>query len=525
MKLEDYENVQQKEHMLHITFVRLSTDYRLYEIYEMYLLKKYKTLSLLILWRLSSTFLVQTAHVPDEYWQSLEVAHRLAFGYGYLTWEWTLNVRNYLYPFLMSVIYRILALASLDYVTILIMVPRMIQAILSAYGEYRFYKWTQNKRTMYSLCINWYWYYCATRTLINTVETALTMIALSMFPWRDGHIRNLNFLWIVGFLCTMRPTAAILWLPLCIYHFCTNWKNKLTLIGQYSIIAIVCCTSSILLDSFFCNTLVVSPWEFFRVNVLYKIGDFYGTHHFLWYILCGLPVLLGLYYVVFFVCVWEIVKHPTYFHRQTVMLFTIVWTICVYSLLSHKEFRFLLPLLPMLIFICTSCTYRVDANSTRIERQIFVVLLLITNVVPGFYFSMIHQRGSLDVMNIMHKEITDTNDNKADILFLTPCHATPLYSHLHVNVSATILTCEPNFHHSKNYINEADTFFVNPARWLSHRYSEKENVTIPSHVITFDNVSPEISEFLENYRLLSKVFYSLHPQPNYGRYIHVYKRK
>ena len=25
---------------------------------------------------------------PDEYWQSLEVAHRMVYGYGYLTWEW-----------------------------------------------------------------------------------------------------------------------------------------------------------------------------------------------------------------------------------------------------------------------------------------------------------------------------------------------------------------------------------------------------------------------------------------------------
>lgn len=25
---------------------------------------------------------------PDEYWQSLEVAHRLAHGYGFATWEW-----------------------------------------------------------------------------------------------------------------------------------------------------------------------------------------------------------------------------------------------------------------------------------------------------------------------------------------------------------------------------------------------------------------------------------------------------
>lgn len=30
--------------------------------------------------RLLSVFLVRTWFVPDEYWQSLEVAHRLAFG-------------------------------------------------------------------------------------------------------------------------------------------------------------------------------------------------------------------------------------------------------------------------------------------------------------------------------------------------------------------------------------------------------------------------------------------------------------
>ena len=38
--------------------------------------------------RVASVFLVQTNFVPDEYWQSVEVAHESAFGYGHLTWEW-----------------------------------------------------------------------------------------------------------------------------------------------------------------------------------------------------------------------------------------------------------------------------------------------------------------------------------------------------------------------------------------------------------------------------------------------------
>lgn len=34
----------------------------------------------LVIFRILSVFVVQTWYVPDEYWQSLEVSHKLAFG-------------------------------------------------------------------------------------------------------------------------------------------------------------------------------------------------------------------------------------------------------------------------------------------------------------------------------------------------------------------------------------------------------------------------------------------------------------
>lgn len=34
-----------------------------------------------VIYRMFNCFLVQTWFVPDEYWQSLEPAHNLAFGY------------------------------------------------------------------------------------------------------------------------------------------------------------------------------------------------------------------------------------------------------------------------------------------------------------------------------------------------------------------------------------------------------------------------------------------------------------
>ena len=34
----------------------------------------------------------------DETWQSVEIAHKLVFGYGHLTWEWVEGIRSYLHP-------------------------------------------------------------------------------------------------------------------------------------------------------------------------------------------------------------------------------------------------------------------------------------------------------------------------------------------------------------------------------------------------------------------------------------------
>ena len=36
-----------------------------------------------LVFRLVNALLVRTYFNPDEYWQSLEIAHRLVFGYGY----------------------------------------------------------------------------------------------------------------------------------------------------------------------------------------------------------------------------------------------------------------------------------------------------------------------------------------------------------------------------------------------------------------------------------------------------------
>jgi phosphatidylinositol glycan class B len=70
----------------------------------------------LFLFRTINALLVQTFFQPDEYWQSLEIAHRIVFGYGYETWEWRSSspVRSPLHALLFVPPYWILRVLRLD---------------------------------------------------------------------------------------------------------------------------------------------------------------------------------------------------------------------------------------------------------------------------------------------------------------------------------------------------------------------------------------------------------------------------
>lgn len=48
--------------------------------------------------RVFNSLTVQTFFQPDEYYQSLEPAWNLVYGYGETTWEWKEAIRGFLYP-------------------------------------------------------------------------------------------------------------------------------------------------------------------------------------------------------------------------------------------------------------------------------------------------------------------------------------------------------------------------------------------------------------------------------------------
>lgn len=121
-----------------------------------------------------------------------------------------------------------MALLNLDTVQLLIILPRILQATLSAYSDYRFFIWSGKKKwALFLMTISWFWFYTGSRTLSNTLETSLTTIALSYFPWYGESVK---YLWPAAFCCFLRPTAAIIWIPLVVYHLRKSKHSWLELI-------------------------------------------------------------------------------------------------------------------------------------------------------------------------------------------------------------------------------------------------------------------------------------------------------
>jgi phosphatidylinositol glycan class B len=73
-----------------------------------------KCLLLFIAWRVFGCLLAKSYLYPDEYWQSLEVAHKSVFGVGYLTWEWNRGLRSYLFPGIFIAFYAVLDFVGLS---------------------------------------------------------------------------------------------------------------------------------------------------------------------------------------------------------------------------------------------------------------------------------------------------------------------------------------------------------------------------------------------------------------------------
>ncbi|XP_067678293.1 GPI mannosyltransferase 3-like [Haliotis asinina] len=532
--------------------------------------------------RITNSLLIQTFFVPDEYWQSLEVAHNMAFHYGHLTWEWQEGIRGYTYPLSFALLYKFLHIFGLDNRVLLIKLPRMLQGVMAACGDLYLYRLSRllcdrptAQWTLLCQTLSWFTLYCSTRTLTNSTEAVLVTMALYYYPWpKSPQTSSLSkFLVLAALSVIVRPTAAILWVLLCCWHLQLNRASMPMLIKQYIQIGLVVLGLATMIDHMFYDRWIFVQLRFLQFNVLKGGSAFYGSHPWHWYLTQGYPVVMATHIVPFILGAWKA--------KNKVLLFVILWTVFIYSFLSHKEFRFLLPILPISMHYCgvyfqslckrpnlkkrkskktkhegdedlnesfnssismsdttdnqsllqpekqpsPSKLADLDPEVKRVQQhranlskaKVIVLILLVTNIPMALYFCLIHQRGTVDVMKFIHDASIEKN---VDVLFLMPCHSTPYYSYVHRNISMRFLTCEPNLQQLDNYTDEAEVFFHDPVRWLKTEYSGTR-LSWPSHIIYFSPLQGTVGSLLNQngYKQCARYFHTHLPEGRVGSHV------
>uniref|UniRef100_A0A6M2DB86 Mannosyltransferase n=1 Tax=Rhipicephalus microplus TaxID=6941 RepID=A0A6M2DB86_RHIMP len=160
----------------------------------------------------------------------------------------------------------------------------------------------------------------------------------------------------------------------------------------------------------------------------------------------------------------------------------------------------------------------------RLPRSWGITLAILLGVAffpPALYFGLFHQKGTLEAMDYLSKEL-DKHPGGGSVTFLMPCHSTPFYSHIHrSNVKMKFLTCEPNIKKKKNHKDEARDFFLDPVNGL--KMYGLGGMT--DYVVIYNSLYKHMIDFVVDFDLkFLKGFLHTHfPTAYVGKEVWIYK--
>ncbi|RGP70804.1 gpi mannosyltransferase 3 [Fusarium sporotrichioides] len=537
----------------------------------------------IIVIRLINAWWIATFFQPDEFFQSLEPAWNLAFGSqsgAWLTWEWQHQLRTSLHPALFAGVYLVADFIS-SYIlpvgilraSILVAAPQVLQAIIAGLGDW--FTWqlavsiygANSNVSFFALFLQlfnpWQWY-CSTRTFSNSLEMSLTVMAMYYWPWNLLGVAQttkenpksapiLKSLWplraslcLAALAVVLRPTNVLIWATIVLFtvtRISFQGPSPLTLSTVFTLIReAILCGSLILAISVASDRQYFGFWTFPAYNFLHfnlskSLAVFYGRSPWHYYFLQGLPLICTTSLPFAVSALYKPTAHATSTQQSNVLktlAYTVFTTIGALSLITHKEVRFIYPLLPALSILAAPCAASFftsqpspTTNNPRPRPQIrnkrYLFVALCVNIFLAGYLSFFHQPAPLNVLTYLRHEYerihpdsvqlaqtsrfsaTPEKQDELFALFLMPCHSTPWRSHLiYPGLRAYALTCEPPLHtepdtpERENYRDEADRFYDNPIPFLtSELFSPAKALAVPRYIIGFEGIEPWLQEFVQ----------------------------
>ncbi len=458
----------------------------------------------LLLFRLFiNTYLVQTFFSPDEYYQLIEVSYSIVFPEkpSTLTWEWVTSntIRGYLHPIIFAIPLFVCKELLGESLLWKLVTPwtffKMVEAFFQACTDYftiqlgsvllgqsiktKTQKLNWVPMLLWHVVLDWFCFYCGVSPFSNSLETCLTTMALYMYYKFENATHHVDkywkFLYLAGFAVVVRPTNLFIWIPFLLLRRPFSTKDVMMGIAPMVLLWLFI---SIALDTFMYGQFTFVMWNFIQFNVIQQMSHLYGVQPWHWYFTQGLPVILGFQVIPF---LWACKSFKNFTRNLKFLFLILIYVITVYSVFAHKEFRFIFPIVPIcIIYISIGTQNLKERSQSSFIWKVLVAMYVILNVIIMLYFSLVHQRGTMDVVRVLNDKIP--NEKLTNVLFLMPCHHVPSYA-MFASKQVTLrhLDCAPfaphtltrysTWHHyvsnSTHYIDESELFYENPIGFLS----------------------------------------------------------
>jgi GPI mannosyltransferase 3 len=324
--------------------------------------------------RLLFTFLCDTIYHPDEIFQYVEQAHRWAFGYGSIPWEYRYGIRSWILPGFIAGLLKVLHTFNIEDPNIYTAAIKVFFCIISIFLIYSSYIITRNiateKAARIACLLTCFWYELvsiASKAIPEMISAYLIMGAILCLVTRPSKEKTVLF----GLACGLITLLRYQYLGAVIILFIAaiaKWKKQDVFIIFGILFSFVLAAGY--LDYLTWGSFFASYYNNFLFNSTYKVSELFGVEPPWHYFLGG----------AFISTVFTSFLMPR--HRRPWLLIMCIFSIILpHSLIAHKEFRFILAVIPLCLILAAITISDVILNN-KVVTEFNGNSDLVTKLVP-----------------------------------------------------------------------------------------------------------------------------------------------
>jgi GPI mannosyltransferase 3 len=300
-----------------------------------------------------------TIYHPDEIFQYVEQAHRWEFGYGNIPWEYRYGIRSWILPGFIAGLLHLLRIFHIEDPNIYTPAIKTIFCVFSVSIIYSTYIITRNiaseKAARLASVVACLWHeliFFASKAMPEVISTYLIAIAIACLVTKPQIRNSLLF----GISCGIVTVLRYQYLPIVITLFvlaALKWSKKQILL--ISMIIIMAVMGAGYVDYLTWGSFFASYYNNYLYNSVYKVSEIFGIEPFSYYFTGGAFIITILSYFL-----------TPRDNKPWIIFACILSVIISHSFIAHKEFRFIIAVVPLsiiLVSIVFSSGFKVDQST------------------------------------------------------------------------------------------------------------------------------------------------------------------